>query len=241
MKILGIDSSPTSTGLVKFTLDEALEIINIEKLGFCSYEIPKKKSFDAPTYKDIVCYDKDRYDFFNRTLMISEHIFQFVSGCDYAIIEDYAFSGSGDMTQISEFCSVIKFFLLNQCTKIRLVSPLQNKQFATGSGVADKGDMYDAILSSEHLAKLDIEYLPKIPVHVRGKNVGLRNASGISPLSDIIDAFWLVKLLHEELQIRKGTKTLSDLIPKHAHVLSHTTKNNKLPLYKKEFIEKKIL
>ena len=43
MKIVGVDASPHSTGLVKFTLDSNLDILEIERLGFFEYSVPKKK------------------------------------------------------------------------------------------------------------------------------------------------------------------------------------------------------
>jgi Holliday junction resolvasome RuvABC endonuclease subunit len=238
MIILGADLSPTSSGFVKFILNESFEIIEIKKLGFYAYEVPKKKAFTVPSFKDIVSYDKNKYDFYNRTLMMTEHILEFIKDVDYAIIEDYSFgsTSSGYFTEIAEFCSQVKFQLLKNGTKIRLISPLQNKQFATGDGRAEKPDMYDAF-ESQTDKKIDISDLPKIPVHIRGKFVGLRNKDGQSPLSDLVDGYWLCYLLYNELLLRNGIKTLVDLDPKYSHVLSHTTKKNKLPLTKQPFLE----
>lgn len=236
MIILGCDLSPTSSGFVKFILDEQLNIVEIKKLGFYAYEVPKKKAFVIPKFEDIVSYDKNKYDFYNRTIMMQSHINEFIKDVDYAILEGYAFGANGNLIEISEFCSQVKFQLLRNGAKIRLISPLQNKQFATGDGRSEKPDMLDAFESYTD-KKFDISDLPKIPVHVRGKYVGLRNASGISPLSDLVDAFWMVCLLHKELQLRNGLKLLSDLDSKYGHVLSHTTKKNKLPLTKQTFLE----
>jgi hypothetical protein len=98
--------------------------------------------------------------------------------------------------------------------------------------------MMSAFLENERLKKLDISDLPKIPIHTRGKFVGLPNRSGISPSSDIVDAAFLTEILYTELLLKKGIKQLDELIPIHKHVLTHTTKTTPEPLYKSEFIKK---
>jgi hypothetical protein len=239
MIILGADLSPTSSGFVKFILDENLEIIDIKKLGFCSYSStddkgkPKKK-VNIPNYKDIISYDKSKYDFFNRTLMMTEHIFEFIKDVDYAIIEDYAFSGNGDITQLAEFCSQVKFQLIRQGTKVRLISPTQTKQFA-GRYDNHKPEMYDYFTS---INLFDISDLPIIPTHIRGKFVGLRDKDGISPTTDICDSGIMCLLLHKELLVRNEKESLESLDKNHSHVLTHTTKNNKIPLIRRDFIQK---
>lgn len=236
MIILGADLSPTSSGLVKFILDENLEIIDIKKLGFCAYEVPKKKTFAVPNYEDIISYDKSKYDFFNRTIMMTDYIFEFIKDVDYAAIEDYSFSSWGDLTQISEFCSQVKFQLIRQGTNVRLYAPTQIKQFA-GKGNFQKPDMEDSFLKLE-CDKIDIKELPEIPIYSRGKFVGLKHPQGISPRSDLIDSFFMVKLLHTELLVRNQKVSLESLDKNHSHVLTHTTENNKIPLIRRDFIQK---
>jgi len=238
MIILGADLSPTSSGLVKFILDEDMKILDIHKLGFCAYTVPKKKEFKVPDYKDIISYEKEKYDFFNRTIMMDEYIFDFIKGVDYAIIEDYAFSGNGDVIQLAEFCSQVKFQLLRQGTKIRLISPLQVKQFA-GNGKHEKPDMEDEFNKLD-VQKIDVSYLPEIPIHKRGKFVGLRDRSGISPRSDLIDSYWMVTLLYNELLVKTHTIDVECLSEKYRHVLTHTTPKNKIPLIRRDFIQKNV-
>jgi len=233
------DLSPTSSGFVKYILDENLEIVEIKKLGFVGYTVPKKKKPKVPEFRDIVAYDEDKYDFFNRTIMMTEYIFEFIKDCEYFILEDYSMYGNGLMTQLAEFCSQIKFQLLRQGTKVRLISPLQLKQFATGKGNSEKPAMYDAFISKGFSEKLYIKDLPEIPVHKRGKFVGLRDKKGHSPISDIVDSAHLCDLLYKELLVRKGARQLNDLTPIEQHVLTHTTKTNKIPLIKQDFIEKR--
>lgn len=231
------DLSPSSPGFVKFILDDNLNIVETKKLGFVGYTVPKKKKFEIPNYKDIIAYDEDKYDFFNRTMMMQPYIFDFIKDCEYFILEDYALFGQGLIFQLAEYCSVVKFFLLNNGCKLRLITPLQLKQYATNNGHAQKPEMYDGFISKGYDKILDISDLPKIPVHKKGKFVGLRDKDGCSPLSDVVDSTHLCDLLYKELLIKKGVKQLSDLAPIEQHVLTHTTKNNKIPLIKRDFIE----
>lgn len=239
MKVVGIDASPHSTGLVKFTLDEDLNILETERLGFFGYKEPKKtKNWSIPTFKNIVSYDEEKYDFYNRTIMMMEHIWPFIEDCEYVCEEDYSLYGSGLLNQIFDFSSQIKFQALRNGSKLRLIEPLTLKMFATNSGKAQKPEMFDAFVSDSNSHLLDLSDLPQIPIHSRGQFAGLRNKNGSSPLSDIVDAFFLGILLVEELRIRKGTKQLSDLVPHRSHILSRKTKANPIPIYKKDFIKK---
>ena len=203
MIIVGLDLSPTSSGLVKFFINDSLKITDIKKLGFVGYTVPKKKSVKIPNYKDIVAYDEEKYDFYNRTLMMSKHIFEFIENVDYAAIEDYSFGSKGNLTEISEFCSQIKFQLIRQGTKIKLYSPPTIKKFA-GKGNYKKPEMEEAFLKL-NCQKIDIDDLPEIPVYKRGKNIGEKYSDGISPRSDLIDAFFICKFLYEEL-LKNGDK-----------------------------------
>ena len=236
MNIVGIDASPHSTGLVKFILNDNLEILEIKKLGFLSIKETKRKK-EEPNYKDIINYPES-LDFFNRTLFMHNYIFPFISGCDYACVEDYNIFGAGMVFQLAEFCSTLKFFLLNQGTKLRLIPPLSLKMYATNDGRSGKPEMLESFLKDPILKYLDLSYLPQIKTHKSGKYVGLKNKNGEPGISDIVDASWLVRLLHEELQIRKGSKSFSDLLPKHSEVLSKKTKANPIPIFQKPFIER---
>lgn len=243
MIICGLDLSPTSSGLVKFILDQNLDIVDIKKLGFCAYSStddkgkPKKK-VNIPKYKDIISYDKSEYDFYNRTIMMTEHIFEFIKDVDYAAIEDYNFCGSGLIFELAEFCSQVKFQLIRQGTLVRLYAPTQIKQFA-GKGNFQKPEMEEAFLKLD-CKKIDVSEFPEIPTYSRGKFVGLKHPQGISPRSDLIDSFFMVMILHKELLVRNQKVSLESLDKNHSHVLTHTTKNNKIPLIKRDFIQKNV-
>lgn len=231
MNICGLDLSPTSPGLVKCELDDGLNIVSTERLGFCG--VSKKKLEKETASKNIFHYDKDlqRYDRFN---FILSRIFDFCKNVEYAAIEDYAYGGSGDLTQISEFAGAVKFFLYHQNTSIRLVDPQTVKYFSTGAGIATKKQMYDSYVSSiwNIIEKVDVNDLPILPAS--------KEKSGISPTSDIIDSWFLMKVLHTELQLRKGLIKLSDLSDNQIKVFNRTTKAFPENILVRDFIKKEI-
>lgn len=235
MIIVGADLSPTSPGFVKFFLDDDFNITKAEKLGFISYDSTKKKVV-IPSYKDIVSYDSE-LDFYNRSFMFLEYIKPFLDDVDYIAIEDYAMHGMGMVFQIAEFCSLIKYEALKRNIKIRLYTPTQVKQFGSGKGSNHKPEMYESFVEKGYNKIIDISDLPKIPIYSRGKFVGLPHPSGISPLSDAIDGFFLGDLLRKELMIRYKKIELKDLEKIEQHVLTHTTKNIKLSLIEQSFVE----
>lgn len=220
MFIAAIDASPKSSGLVKFELDKDYNIINKWRLGFKGIS---KKSKEV--YKDIHTYDKDMavYDRFEFMLPI---IFNFISDCSYVSIEDFAYASTGSsLTMIAEFVGNIKYYAYINNIKIRLYDPNSNKYLATGIGSAHKPEMWDSYISEEFSNdKIDLTDLPPIPVFKKGSNVGLRDEKGISPTSDIVDAWFLAKILHLELQLRNGKILLTDLEPKYLTVFNRVTK-----------------
>jgi len=232
MQIVGVDSSSKSPGFFKFHLDNNLNITKKEYLGFYSYKVPKKKGFIPPTFKNIISYP-DNLDFYNRVFLFKPYIEEFLKDVDYISFEDYAFSGNGNITELAEICSVIKFIALSNGSKLRLISPLQNKQLA-GNTKAKKPDMFDAYMKEINIE--DLSHLPQIKVRQKGKFKGLRDENGIAPLSDIIDAYFLCKTLYLELLVRQDINNLEKIKEIEKHVLTHTTPKNKVPLYKKDFI-----
>lgn len=234
MQIVGVDSSSKSPGFFKFHLDENLNITKKEYLGFYCYSVPKRnKNFIVPKFENIISYNED-LDFYNRVFLFKQYIKDFLKDVDYISFEDYAFGAKGNLTELAEICSMIKLLALENGTKLRLISPLQNKQFA-GNHKAKKPDMFDFYMKENY--KIDLSHLPQIKVRQKGKSKGLRDENGIAPLSDIIDAYFLCKTLYLELLVRHDINNLENIKEIEKHVLTHTTPKNKVPLYKKDFIK----
>jgi len=220
MIIAAIDASPKSSGLIKFELDSNLNVIKTSRMGFKAIS---KKSKEE--YKDIHTYNKDMCVYSRFEFMLPK-IFEFISDCEYLAIEDFAYSASGSsLTMIAEFAGNIKYYAYTNNIKMRLYDPNTNKYLATGIGSAKKPDMYDSYISEEFSKeKIDISDLPPIPVFGKGSKAGERDEKGISPTSDIVDAWFLCKTLHLELQLRHGKILLSDLSEKYLTVFNRVTK-----------------
>lgn len=100
------------------------------------------------------------------------------------------------------------------------------KMFATGKGTADKISMYQSYLKIIN-KKFDISNLPIVD-----------NGKGISPTSDIIDAFWICELLRKELRLRKGLDVLNKESEEVIHIFNRTTKHCPENLLSSQFIVK---
>lgn len=225
VKIVGIDASTTSTGCVKFTIDDKFQIINKEILGFKEVSRKSKEIYDS-----IITYVEEDYPtFYHKQQFMISHIVSFSQDADYVAFEDFAFNAMGNITMLAEFCGNIKSRLFEKNINLRFYDPQSIKLFA-GKGNAKKPDMFDYF--EVHPNKLDLSYLPQIPIHKKGKNVGERNKDGVSPLSDIVDAFFIASLLLEELKIKKQL----DVSEVGKTILTRTTKNTKVSIKDQRFI-----
>jgi hypothetical protein len=226
MIIAGLDCSTTSTGCVKFILDDKFNIIDKKKLGF--KEISEKSK---EHYEDIVTYKaSDFKNFYQKQRFMLKPILDFCEDVDVVAWEDYAFSAKGNITMLAEFCGNIKSRLFEQGKGLRFYDPQSIKLYA-GKGNAKKPDMFDYYITDE--SKFDLSYLPAIPVHKKGKNAGERDKNGISPLSDIVDAFFICSLLRTELKMKNG---ILDDKEERQNIIKRTTKKTKVALLAQPFI-----
>ncbi len=166
-------------------------------------------------------------------------IFQFIDDVDYVAEEDYAYGGMGDLTMIAEFTGGIKNYMYHKGIKNRLIDPNSNKFLATGMGNAKKPAMYDAYVSASTDGKVDISKLPEIPIFKKGAKAGQRDEKGVSPTSDIIDAYFLCFTLLTELRLRKGKLAVKDLTENQLLVFNRVTKAFPVNVLAREFLEKK--
>jgi len=224
MVIVGIDPSMNSSGLVKFVLDDDLNIVDNDYMGFCSV---KRNADDIKVHY----YNKKEYgNRYDLTLWMSEKIFSFVEGADYVSMEDYAYGANGIVFDIGEFVGYLKMGIYKMGIPLRLYDPLSNKKFATGHGDADKISMYDAFEKRKTQSKrdtLDLNHLPEP-----------NKSSGVSPTSDIVDAYFLCSLLRKELMLRKGIITLKDLPENEIAIFNRVTKNRPVNILDTEFLKK---
>lgn len=116
--------------------------------------------------------------------------------CEYVAVEDYAYGKSGAMGLIfnlAEFEGNIKISLFEAGKKLRWYAVNQIKKFFTEYGLSDKISMYQA-WQNMTTAKPDLSDLPEVD-----------NGHGVSPTSDIVDAFAICEYLRTELSLRRRT------------------------------------
>lgn len=228
MIITGLDISLTSPGVVKAELDINLDIKKISWLGFTTVKKDYKKC------PELLMYNKfDNY--FERTVWIRNAILNFLFkdefGCpqqvNYATFEDYPYAGvSGQIFHIGGFTEIIKLALYEREVALRWYDIVQVKKLATTRGNADKLSMYDAYMKIPVEERIDISKLPKV-----------ETAKGKSPTSDIIDAYYLTKLLQIELKLRKGLIRLQDMTEDMIWIFNRVTQTAKENILTREFIK----
>lgn len=116
--------------------------------------------------------------------------------CEYVAVEDYAYGKSGAMGLIfnlAEFEGNIKISLFEAGKKLRWYAVNQIKKFFTEYGLSDKISMYQT-WQNMTTAKPDLSDLPEVD-----------NGHGVSPTSDIVDAFAICEYLRTELSLRRRT------------------------------------
>lgn len=217
MKICGLDLSMNSSGLVSLTLDDNLDIIETKHEGFCSVKKHESDTIHLFRKKDY----NNRYDMNNEA---GDIIKNFCKDADYIAIEDYAFGAKGDNFDIGEFIGHVKMTLLKEHHKLRLYDPNSIKKFATGKGNSDKISMYQSFIKDTE-TKPELKVLPT-PT----------KASGVSPTSDIIDAYYIARLLQQELKLRRGIQELRNLDEDTISIFNRVTKNRPENILVRDFI-----
>lgn len=94
-------------------------------------------------------------------------------------IEGYSYGSSGKIFEIAENCGVLKHKLWRAGTQIEVYAPQSIKKKATGSGRADKEQMYAAWRNEGGIDLQDI-FAPK------ATKIG-------NPVSDIVDSYYIMK------------------------------------------------
>ena len=202
--------------------DKTLDILDVQYYGFTN---KKKVEQDHILYYNNKDFNSD-YAKYN---WMKEQIINWTKDCEYVAIEDYAFGKTGALGQIfslAEFEGNIKLALVDLGKKLRLYSINSNKKFFSGYGLSDKIGMRDAFDKWTE-KKPDLSCLPEVD-----------NGKGVSPTSDIIDAYALCECLRLELKLRSGLIQLHEL-PKHQiEVYNVISKENPQGLLVAPFITK---
>lgn len=219
MLIGAMDYSIASPGLVKFVLDKDLNVEEKYYKGFC-----QTKKFES---KDIVYYNvkKDFNNDLQRKIWLKDQIFDFLNQCDFIALEGYAYGAVGQVFDIAEGCGITKKALYERGIKLRIYDPPSIKKYATNFGNADKTRMEEDYEKLED--KIDFN-LPLVKDKVSG-----------NPKDNLVDAFFICKLLHLELKIRHGITLLKDLDVKKIEIFNQVSKKNPDNLLTRPFLERK--
>ena len=195
----GADLSISSSGIIVEELDDkTFDILDVQYYGFTN---KKKIEQDHILYYNNKDFNSD-YAKYN---WMRDKIMEWTKDIEYAAVEDYAYGKSGALGQIfslAEFEGNIKLKWIELGKKMRLYSVNSNKKFFSGYGLSDKIGMRDAFDKWTE-TKPDLRSLPEVD-----------NGKGVSPTSDICDAYALCEFLRCELKLRAGIIQLHQL-PKH--------------------------
>jgi Holliday junction resolvasome RuvABC endonuclease subunit len=101
------------------------------------------------------------------------------------MIEDYSFGSKGKVFNLAENCGILKYLLYKHNYIFHTVPPTVVKKFATGKGNATKEKMYEAFLSDT-----------MVDLH----NILLPNAKLASPITDVVDAWYLARYMQYSLE-----------------------------------------
>jgi hypothetical protein len=217
MVIVGVDNSITCPAVVKFELDDGL---NIKKKTYFSWVSAKKEANDNLEYMipaKKFLGDEDRFEF------ITNKMIDFISGADFMSIEDYAFGATGKVFNLGEITGLLKNKALKCGIHLRKYGPKEVKKFATGNGNAGKlqmertflKDNADSVLNGE--PDMDISQLP-----MNAKDPLLYKDH---PFEDIADAYYITRMLYLELKLRKGLIMLRELPDYQIELFNRVTKN----------------
>lgn len=232
MIIVGLDCSPESTGCIKFYLDDTFNIVEIKKMSFM--EIPKTST---SAFTDIDTYKPEQFQtFYHRMNYMVPKIVDFCSDASHVALEQYAYGASGKITMLAEFAGYIKAQLFANGKKLRFYDPTTVKIYGSGKGNSKKPEMFDGYGNFSYAP--DLSYLPQIKYHKKGKNAGLRNKDGISPLSDLVDAFFICDMLRYELALKSNVVALNDVSDDCKRIMKRTTKITKVDLLGQSFVGK---
>jgi len=187
MNIAGIDYSLRGPAICTFAGDYETEFC-FSKCSFYFLTDTKKycKTWNSNIHGECFSdYDADpeRYE------TIADWALDKLKGVDHISLEGYAFSSvSNRLFQIAENTGLLKYKIYQNRTPLDVIPPSQVKKFATGKGNANKEKMIE---SFEEETSIDLRKI----LNVTGKKPG--------PVSDIVDSYYICKLLYTQLQKSK--------------------------------------
>ena len=99
---------------------------------------------------------------------------------DKVFLEGYSYGSTGKVFHIAENTGVLKYLMWDEELNFEIIPPTVIKKFATGKGNANKEKMYEAFCTENPNLDLRSQLTP-------------RSSNVISPVSDIVDAYFIAK------------------------------------------------
>ena len=181
MKIVGIDYSMSSPGVVTYTGE--LKDFSFDKCKASYLTSVKKYQLQYNNITGDKLHEWESQE--QRYNLIADWTMDLVEGADYVAIEGYSMQSSGRVFNIAENCGLLKHKLWQNGYNTSIYSPSEIKKFATGKGNANKDGMYTAFVGEGN---------PDIAKTITPDKKGIQ-----SPVADIVDAFYICKLLADKL------------------------------------------
>ncbi len=210
MKIAGIDASINGSAIAVLDIrDDDFEIRDERYHFFTRKKVDLKLARSGILGHHFPEYESKTIRNFHTTAAIRDILQS--EDIKYSAIEDYAMGiRNGTVFDIGEFCGLVKHHLYLDGILFRVYDIPSIKIFASGNGAADKGVMLTAY---------------KMKIH-SGVDLAELQTAAKSPMSDMIDACWIARMLRVELMLRAGITTLKDLPDEQRRIFLRTTKGN---------------
>jgi Holliday junction resolvasome RuvABC endonuclease subunit len=139
------------------------------------FELFKEGNIHGENHKPYKC-DMDRYDDISDwALSILDE-----AGVKKVFLEGYSYGSTGRVFHIAENTGVLKYNLWDAKIPVEIIPPTTIKKFATGKGNANKQKMYESFVEENPSIDLRSSLTP-------------RSSNVISPVSDIVDAYFITK------------------------------------------------
>jgi len=225
MIICGVDMSVNSPAVVRFELDEEFNVVNKKYLTFSQV----KKYGGESSEGKVISFKKASFaENINQYTFMRDMIIETIGEADYVAFEGYAYSAMGQVFDIAEATASVKIGLFDSDIPFRIYDISSIKMFATTNGNADKISMEEEYEKLGVDEKFNLSFLPMVHEKKSG-----------NPKDNIVDAFFVCKLLHTEMKLRHGRMTLKDLDhPKKIGLFNRVTKSNPVNILDTEFIKK---
>ena len=181
--IAGIDYSLCGPAICISDMNEPFDFHSCEFFFLTNIKKHAKKIKQNITGETFLDYNQEiqRYE------TIADWAADKVTGCSRIGLEGYAYNATGKIFHIAENTGVLKYKLYQKSLPVDIFTPSVIKKFATGKGNASKDLMYQSFLEDTG-----------VPL---SQFMGMNKDKIKSPLSDIVDAFYICKYLRYEVII----------------------------------------